>query len=86
MQQDGTAEFYRSACFARIMPSWRRGVARIFAHDRGTAPQVTPACLIRRHDFGHAQRAWKKLMGLREPFTILRNVRATTCPSRRQWI
>jgi hypothetical protein len=40
------AEFYRSACFALIMPSRRRGVARIFAYDRGTAPQVTPARLI----------------------------------------
>src|SRR5215472_7456319 len=40
------AEFYRSACFALIMPSRRRGVARIFAYDRGTAPQVTPVRLI----------------------------------------
>src|SRR6516165_10493112 len=53
------AEFYRSACFAPIMPSRRRGVARIFAYDRGTAPQVTPPYPIRCHDFDHGQRAWK---------------------------
>jgi hypothetical protein len=74
------AEFYRSARFAPIMPSRRRGVARIFAYDRGTAPQVTPACLIRCHDFAHGQPV-EKFMGLREPFTILRNVRDTTSPA-----
>src|SRR6516225_6929345 len=74
------AEFYRSACFALIMPSRRRGVARVFACDRGTAPQVTPACLIRCHDslMGGAR---GKFMGLRDPFTILRNVRDRTSPT-----
>ena len=74
------AEFYRSARFALIMPSRRRGVARIFAYDRGTAPQVTPACLICCHD-SLTGGARGKFMGLRDPFTILRNVRDTTSPT-----
>jgi hypothetical protein len=79
MQQDGTGRILPQRLFRADYAVTETRRCANFAHDRGTAPQVTPACLIRCHNLGHAQRV-EKFVGLREPFTILRNVRATTSP------
>jgi hypothetical protein len=59
MQQDGTGRILPQRLLRADYAVTETRRCANFAHDRGTAPQVTPACLIRRHDFGPAQRAWK---------------------------
>jgi hypothetical protein len=55
--------------------------SNFLAQDDAPVLQVAACCLIHCQDLNCVpSRAWKNPTGLREPFTILRNVRARRAP------